>query len=122
MATLRNTSFIVTSAQRPSRAAEPRPLVAPKKTPEVAVKALEEPSLGWTIIVRNDDVHTFDFVIDALCEICDHTVNQAEQCAWIIHFKGQCAVKNGTYDDLLPRKRALCQLGLDAILEQGGEG
>ena len=94
-----------------------QPTLNTATTPDVVTQTKTAPSFGWALIVRDDDVHTFDFVIDALCEICDHNAQQAEQCAWIIHFKGKCAVKHGDYDDLLARKRALCELGLDAIVE-----
>ena len=52
------------------------------------------------IILFNDDVNTFDFVIDSLIEVCDHTAEQAEQCALLVHYKGKCAVKTGEYNEL----------------------
>ncbi|MFN9391868.1 MAG: ATP-dependent Clp protease adaptor ClpS, partial [Flavobacteriales bacterium] len=54
------------------------------------------------LILFNDDVNTFDFVIESLVSICRHDPLQAEQCALIVHYKGKCAVKNGTFDDLEP--------------------
>lgn len=66
------------------------------------------------IILFNDDVHTFDFVIDSLMEICEHTLEQAEQCTFLVHYKGKCAVKSGEYDDLKPRCTRLLQKGLSA--------
>ena len=64
------------------------------------------------LILHNDEVNTFDFVIDSLIEICDHTLEQAEQCTWIIHFKGKCEVKTGSFDDLMPRHQKLLSRGL----------
>ncbi|CAM1334916.1 ATP-dependent Clp protease adaptor ClpS [Tenacibaculum aestuariivivum] len=66
------------------------------------------------IILHNDDVNTFDFVIDSLVDVCDHTLEQAEQCSVLVHYKGKCAVKTGDYKDLEPRCSKLQQLGLSA--------
>ncbi|MCF8330950.1 MAG: ATP-dependent Clp protease adaptor ClpS [Bacteroidales bacterium] len=55
------------------------------------------------LILHNDDFNTFDFVIKTLMDVCDHEPEQAEQCAYIVHFKGKCSVKRGAYDDLKPR-------------------
>ncbi len=66
------------------------------------------------IILYNDDVNTFDFVIDSLIAICEHTVEQAEQCTILVHYKGKCAVKTGEYKDLEPRCSRLLELGLSA--------
>lgn len=54
------------------------------------------------IILYNDDVNTFDHVINTLVAYCDHTLEQAEQCAYIVHHTGKCAVKSGSYDELEP--------------------
>ncbi|CAL2085301.1 ATP-dependent Clp protease adaptor ClpS [Tenacibaculum finnmarkense genomovar finnmarkense] len=66
------------------------------------------------IILHNDDVNSFDFVIDSLVDVCDHTLEQAEQCSVLVHYKGKCAVKTGEYKDLEPRCAKLLQLGLSA--------
>ena len=66
------------------------------------------------IILFNDDVNTFDHVIDTLIDVCDHTPEQAEQCSLIVHYKGKCTVKTGEYDDLKPRCTRLLQAGLSA--------
>ena len=66
------------------------------------------------IILYNDDVNTFDFVIDSLIDVCDHTLEQAEQCTILVHYKGKCAVKTGEYEDLEPRCSKLLELGLSA--------
>jgi ATP-dependent Clp protease adaptor protein ClpS len=68
------------------------------------------------IILHNDDVNTFDHVIDALVDICEHTLEQAEQCAVLVHYKGKCAVKTGEYDELKSQCSKLQQLGLSAEL------
>ncbi|WP_412561435.1 ATP-dependent Clp protease adaptor ClpS [Winogradskyella sp. MIT101101] len=66
------------------------------------------------IVLFNDDVNTFDHVIDTLIYACDHVPEQAEQCAIIVHYKGKCTVKTGSYDDLKPRCSKLLQAGLSA--------
>ncbi|MEZ4808343.1 MAG: ATP-dependent Clp protease adaptor ClpS [Flavobacteriales bacterium] len=69
------------------------------------------------IILHNDDVNTFDHVIDCLVEICGHDPIQAEQCAWIVHYNGKCSVKRGTFDQLEPRCTSLLQRGLSADIQ-----
>lgn len=54
------------------------------------------------LILWNDDVNSFDFVIETLVEVCEHDYMQAETCAMIAHFKGKCPVKSGSFDDLKP--------------------
>ncbi|MBT8310493.1 MAG: ATP-dependent Clp protease adaptor ClpS [Flavobacteriaceae bacterium] len=66
------------------------------------------------IVLYNDDVNTFDHVIDTLINACDHVPEQAEQCAIIVHYKGKCTVKSGDYDDLKPRCSMLLEAGLSA--------
>ena len=70
------------------------------------------------IVLFNDDVNTFDHVIDCLVTYCDHSPEQAEQCSLIVHYKGKCAVKKGDTDDLQPICDALCREGLSAVIDQ----
>lgn len=62
---------------------------------------------GASLVLHNDDYHTFDYVILALEEICGHTTLQAEQCTMMVHCKGKCVVKKGSYEDLMPMHQAL---------------
>jgi len=66
------------------------------------------------IVLYNDDVNTFDHVINTLIYACDHTPEQAEQCSIIVHYKGKCTVKTGDYSDLKPRCSMLLEAGLSA--------
>jgi len=66
------------------------------------------------IVLYNDDVNTFDHVIETLIYACDHTPEQAEQCSIIVHYKGKCIVKTGDYQDLEPRCTLLLNAGLSA--------
>ncbi len=80
-----------------------KPYVSPQAEDEAAV--LEDN--GCSLVLWNDDVHTFDYVIKALVDICRHTTEQAEQCAILVHCHGKCTVKHGSYTDLLPMHTAL---------------
>jgi len=75
---------------------------------------LEQEVLQHEIILFNDEVHTFEFVINSLIDVCEHTSEQAEQCTYLVHYKGKCAVKTGEYDELKPRCTRLLNLGLSA--------
>ena len=75
---------------------------------------LEQETHQHEIVLHNDDVNTFDFVIESLINVCDHTLEQAEQCTILVHYKGKCTVKTGSYDDLKPRCSMLLQAGLSA--------
>ena len=76
---------------------------------------LEEETSGVNeIVLFNDEVNTFDHVIDTLMDVCDHTPEQAEQCSLIVHHNGKCTVKTGEYKDLEPRCTRLLQAGLSA--------
>ena len=66
------------------------------------------------IVLFNDDVNTFDHVIDTLIYACDHVPEPAEHCALLVHYKGKCTVKTGSYDDLEPRCSKLLKAGLKA--------
>ena len=69
------------------------------------------------LILHNDDVHTFDYVIDALIEICEHGYEQAAQCTILVHYKGKCDVKKGSFASLKPMKDALIERELNATID-----
>ncbi len=69
------------------------------------------------LILHNDDFNTFDFVIDALIEVCKHDSLQAEQCAMLVHFKGKCDVKKGNFAKLKTMKDKLISKGLSATID-----
>lgn len=77
----------------------------------------EDELFNNSIVVWNDDVNTFDWVIESLVEVCDHTLESAEQCALIIHFSGKYAVKKGSFDDLRPKCEALLDRGISATIQ-----
>lgn len=81
---------------------------------EYEVEALVAEEEKRILVLHNDDVNTFDFVIESLIEVCDHTVEQAEQCTWLVHYKGKCDVKSGSFDFLEPMCTALLERGLSA--------
>ncbi len=69
------------------------------------------------LIIYNDDVNTFEFVIESLVEICDHNSIQAEQCTFLIHHKGKCSVKRGEFETLEPMAVAFLDRGISAKIE-----
>jgi ATP-dependent Clp protease adaptor protein ClpS len=69
------------------------------------------------LIIYNDDVNTFDHVINSLIDVCKHDSLQAEQCTLIIHYKGKCSVKMGDFEKLEPMCVALHDRGLSAEIE-----
>ena len=88
--------------------------MSPKEKQSEELLLKEEVVKQNEIILFNDDVNTFDHVIDTLIYACDHTPEQAEQCSLIVHYKGKCSVKSGTFSDLKPRCTKLLQAGLSA--------
>lgn len=66
------------------------------------------------IVLFNDDVNTFDHVVETLIRVCGHTLEQAEQCSIIVHYKGKCTVRTGSYEELKPRCTQLLQADLSA--------
>ncbi|WP_318311628.1 ATP-dependent Clp protease adaptor ClpS [Flagellimonas crocea] len=85
------------------------------KEKELEDVLLEEETINeHEIILFNDDVNTFDYVIETLINVCEHTPEQAEQCSLIVHYKGKCTVKTGEYSFLKPKCSKLLQAGLSA--------
>ena len=79
-------------------------------------KHLQDEAISFDneIVMYNDDVNTFDHVIDTLIRVCKHTAEQAEQCSLIVHYKGKCTVKTGPMDELIPLCTQLLEAGLSA--------
>lgn len=83
---------------------------------ELLSEVLDGVDHGASLILFNDDVNTFDHVIDCLVRICKHDELQAEQCATLVHYKGKCAVKQGGKADLMAMCQALLDEGLSATI------
>ncbi|UOK42267.1 MULTISPECIES: ATP-dependent Clp protease adaptor ClpS [Flavobacterium] len=89
----------------------------------VKEKVLEKVSIeellssDYEIILFNDDVNTFDHVIDTLIDVCNHEPLQAEQCAILVHYTGKCGVKTGSYKELEPKCSKLLEAGLSAEIQ-----
>ncbi len=79
---------------------------------------LSETSSGYSLIIWNDDVNTFDWVIKALTDICDMDELQAEQCSLIVHHRGKCSVLEGNYSLLKAKHTAITDRGIQATIEQ----
>jgi ATP-dependent Clp protease adaptor protein ClpS len=69
------------------------------------------------LVVHNDDHNTFDHVINTLIKVCKHDPLQAEQCTYIIHFRGKCAVKEGSYRELKPMREGIVDAGIKATID-----
>ncbi|MCT3699188.1 ATP-dependent Clp protease adaptor ClpS [Elizabethkingia anophelis] len=85
---------------------------SPKREYEEEVLVLDQTDDVYKLVLHNDDVNTFDFVIECLIEICKHTPEQAEQCILLVHYKGKCTVKTGSMDLLKPMHQKLLSRGL----------
>ena len=70
-----------------------------------------------SLVVWNDEVNTFEWVIETLIEVCGHSPEQAEQCSYFIHYKGKYAVKQGSYEELKPQCDAITERGIGATVE-----
>ena len=88
--------------------------MATKEKIKEVVSPTEDHGKFNEIVLFNDDVNTFDHVIQILVDACNHTFEQAEQCSLLVHYKGKCTVKTGLYDDLKPRCSKLLQARLSA--------
>ena len=93
---------------------DPRPIQHEQEDTDV----LTSPDDPFSLIVWNDEVNTFEWVIQTLMEVCGHSLEQAEQCAMIIHTKGKYAVKRGSYDELKPQCDAITERGIGATIEE----
>jgi ATP-dependent Clp protease adaptor protein ClpS len=78
---------------------------------------LTEHDNPYSLVVWNDEVNTFEWVIETLMAVCKHSLEQAEQCAMLIHSKGKYAVKRGSYDELKPFCDAITERGIGATIE-----
>jgi len=84
---------------------------------EEEVDLLDELSESFQVLLYNDDVNTFDWVIECLISICEHDALQAEQCAMLVHYKGKAVVKKGSLDEMKVICQALCDCELSAVVE-----
>ncbi len=70
------------------------------------------------LVLHNDDIHTFDYVIESLINVCQMDITQAEQCTYLVHYKGKCDIKRGSYDELKPFKEGLIERELNATIDE----
>jgi len=81
------------------------------------IEVLTDSEEPYSLIVWNDEVNSFDWVIQTLVEVCKHSTEQAEQCAMIIHTQGKYGVKRGSYEELKPMCDAITERGIGATIE-----
>lgn len=91
-------------------------MLVSKKNSEFEISK-ETSSDNWVLVLHNDDVNSFDYVIEQLIAFCDHDSVQAEQCAMITHYNGKCGVLVGTFDTLELVKNLLLELSLSVTIE-----
>ena len=91
---------------------------SPKISPQSQDNADVLEDSGCNLVLHNDDVHTFDYVIKSLVDICRISYAQAEQCTIMVHYTGKCIVKNGGYEELLPMHTALLDKQLTSEIVQ----
>jgi len=91
--------------------------ITKKKTKSESEQILSKP---YRLILHNDDYNSFDHVISCLMSICGHELEQANQCAHLVHFKGKCDVKYGDQETILDMKERLIKSGLSATVEING--
>ena len=89
----------------------------PVELDESKTDVMEREEQPCSLIVWNDEVNTFEWVIETLMEVCKHSAEQAEQCAMIIHTQGKYAVKTGIYEELKPMCDAITDRGIGATIE-----
>jgi ATP-dependent Clp protease adaptor protein ClpS len=92
------------------------PLNNPLFQEEFDVDVLD--SSRYMLVVWNDEVNTFDWVIKTLIEVCKHEPEQAEQCAMLIHYKGKTDVKHGSFEELKTMCEAIIDRGIGATVEE----
>lgn len=84
---------------------------------DILVETTTDVGLTSQLIVYNDDVNTFDWVIKCFMEVCSHSFEQSEQLSLIVHYKGKAIVKTADFDTLKPMKDSLIERGLSAVIE-----
>ncbi|MBN1143315.1 MAG: ATP-dependent Clp protease adaptor ClpS [Bacteroidales bacterium] len=94
-----------------------KPKIYKDNNPELENMIDEGLSEGRFLTLHNDDVHSFDYVIESLVEVCDMEIIQAEQCTYLVHYKGKCDVKKGSFGLLKPFKEGLIERGLNATID-----
>jgi ATP-dependent Clp protease adaptor protein ClpS len=89
-----------------------------RKTAEASQELVSETNEQYVLVLCNDDINSFEYVMLTLVSICKHTKEQAEQCAMITHYKGKCDIKIGAFEELVKIKRILIDKGLTVIVEK----
>lgn len=90
----------------------------PKQLEENVTLSQIDETFNAKLLVYNDDHNTFDWVIKSFIDVLNHTFEQAEQLSLLIHLKGKAVVKTASKKELLPKKDALIERGLSAVIEE----
>ncbi|NPA36879.1 MAG: ATP-dependent Clp protease adaptor ClpS [Chlorobi bacterium] len=92
-------------------------MVTPSRKSKKSTETTGSEKDSHHLVLHNDDINTFEYVIDTLCEVCRHNLEQAEQCAMITHYKGKCEIKKGTLSELKVIKNVLSERNLSVTIE-----
>ncbi|MFO7880386.1 MAG: ATP-dependent Clp protease adaptor ClpS [Bacteroidota bacterium] len=88
-----------------------------KQNPDLSGSEKQKADKNRFMVLHNDDFNSFDYVIECLVDVCNHDVTQAEQCAYITHYKGRCDIKSGKFSELKPMKDNLIEKGLTVVIQ-----
>lgn len=92
-------------------------LESPDQLEQEIIEVILKEEATKALVLYDDDFNTFQHVIESLIKVCDHSPLQAEQCTHLVHYKGKCVVKNGTFKKLKPLRESLLERGLTAKIE-----
>ncbi len=92
-----------------------------KENQDIKDKSLKKDRINFDknrkLILYNDNINIFDYVINCLVEVCQHDILQAEQCAFITHYKGRCDIKTGDYNSLRNMRQLLISKGIKVTID-----
>jgi ATP-dependent Clp protease adaptor protein ClpS len=88
----------------------------PAKTPDVEVLELTEEEEAtdtpWRLILYDDDIHTFDEVINQLIKALGCSVSHAEELTLKVHNDGKATVFEGSFEECLKINAVLLEIQL----------
>ncbi len=70
----------------------------------------------WEVVIYNDNIHSFDDIIEMLMDFCGHNYYQALQCATLIHNKKKYPVFIDKHEVCLEVYNELHKLGVDVVM------
>ena len=68
------------------------------ETEEKVEESIQSP---WRLILYDDDIHTFDEVIEQLMKATGCGLSRAEEITWKVHNEGKAIVHEGEFEECL---------------------